>query len=331
MMKTKNRSSGLWGAIGVVLSLVALGLLLPRPLLARYGPEEPPPEPERRFFEETGFWVSGEFLAYFDTHGGLEIFGYPISAPYNDRGILVQYFQKARLEWHPLNKKPYQVQLGLLGDELGFQSAPDSSRVLSVGRAYFAETGHSVNPQFLKYFRSHGGIDLFGYPITGMLAEDQKVVQYFQRLKLIYDPSTGRVTVDNLGDMYVNAHRGRLPPDVLTPPSARFGGAAPQKLRTMVGVGHAVVGMGESQDVAVVIFDDRSGEPLRDAQVKITFRDELGQPLPDLARIAPTDSRGRAWFSVPLEGIRSGTWVVLDVEATYGPTVDTEKQLFLIW
>ncbi len=329
-MKSKNRLSGLGGILGVILSLVVLGLILPRPLLARYSLEDTP-EPERRFFEETGFWVSGDFLEYFDAHGGLEIFGYPISAPYNEHGILVQYFQKARIEWHPLNEEPYQVQLGLLGDELGFQSAPDPSRALSVGRAYFEQTGHSVTPVFLKYFRSHGGVDLFGYPITGMQVEDQKVVQYFQRLKLIWDPGTGRVTVDNLGDMYVNAHRGRLPPDVLTPPSARYGGAAPQKLRTMVGLGHAVVGMGESQDVAVVILDDRNGDPISEAQVKVTFRSESGQPLPDLARIAPTDSRGRVRFSVPLEGVRSGTWVVLSVEATYGPTADTEKQLFLIW
>jgi hypothetical protein len=30
----------------------------------------------------------------------------------------VQYFERARLEWHPTNVDPYKVQMGLLGREL---------------------------------------------------------------------------------------------------------------------------------------------------------------------------------------------------------------------
>ena len=55
--------------------------------------------PTSRYFSETGFRLSGRFLAYFEEHGGLEIFGYPISRPFiSQDGILVQYFQKARME-----------------------------------------------------------------------------------------------------------------------------------------------------------------------------------------------------------------------------------------
>jgi hypothetical protein len=37
-----------------------------------------------RYFNETGHSVEGEFLTFFDTYGGLEIFGYPISEPFLD-------------------------------------------------------------------------------------------------------------------------------------------------------------------------------------------------------------------------------------------------------
>ena len=33
-----------------------------------------------RFFPETGFTVPARFVAYWDAHGGLPIFGYPITA-----------------------------------------------------------------------------------------------------------------------------------------------------------------------------------------------------------------------------------------------------------
>ncbi|MGA7670872.1 MAG: hypothetical protein WBW04_10660, partial [Nitrolancea sp.] len=32
-----------------------------------------------RYFSETGFWVSDPFLSFWNEHGGLGTFGYPIS------------------------------------------------------------------------------------------------------------------------------------------------------------------------------------------------------------------------------------------------------------
>lgn len=52
-------------------------------------------------------------------------------------------------------------------------------------KVYFSETGHIITYMFLRYFDAHSGVDLFGYPISEMLLENQKVGQYFQRLKLI--------------------------------------------------------------------------------------------------------------------------------------------------
>ena len=62
--------------------------------------------------------VSFAFLDYFNSHGGVDIFGYPISGEMMEKGINVQYFQRARMEWHPENAAQYRVQLGLVGVEV---------------------------------------------------------------------------------------------------------------------------------------------------------------------------------------------------------------------
>jgi hypothetical protein len=63
------------------------------------------------------------FLSYWRKYGGLGIFGYPISEPFNEisetdgKTYLVQYFQRNRFEFHPENQPPYDVLLGLLGKD----------------------------------------------------------------------------------------------------------------------------------------------------------------------------------------------------------------------
>jgi hypothetical protein len=80
--------------------------------------------PELRYFPETGHAVGGAFLRFYDGNGGLDAFGYPISEEFDEvlpdgRAYRVQYFERARMEFHPeLAGTPYEVQLGLLGTAL---------------------------------------------------------------------------------------------------------------------------------------------------------------------------------------------------------------------
>ncbi len=82
--------------------------------------------PDLRYFPETGFGVGGLFLQYWEENGGLQSFGYPISAEFDEvqpdgRAFRVQYFERARFELHPeAAGTPYVVQLGLLGSALYF-------------------------------------------------------------------------------------------------------------------------------------------------------------------------------------------------------------------
>lgn len=65
----------------------------------------------------------GPFLTFWRNYGGLSVFGYPLSEPFQelnpDTGKVywVQYFERNRFEYHPEEKPEFQVLLGLLGKQ----------------------------------------------------------------------------------------------------------------------------------------------------------------------------------------------------------------------
>jgi hypothetical protein len=70
-------------------------------------------------FPDSGlpFSVCYAFLDFFEEHGGVSQFGYPISNFENRDDLIVQYFQKARFEWHPELPSGNRVILSNLGSE----------------------------------------------------------------------------------------------------------------------------------------------------------------------------------------------------------------------
>jgi len=156
-----------------------------------------------RSFPETGYQVGGVFLAFFDSHGGLDIFGYPRTTETSQDGHMVQYFQRARLEWWPENPAPYQVQLGLLGQELGKGEPRVDAAAAGADGRYFPETGHTLRGAFRDFWEQRGGLDIFGYPISEEHQEGGLTVQYFQRARMEWhpdNPANYRVQLGLLGD-----------------------------------------------------------------------------------------------------------------------------------
>src|SRR5699024_6069792 len=100
-------------------------------------------------------------------NGGLAQFGYPISNLVQETDAATgekytsQYFERARFELHPATGN--QVILGRLGAMI---QAPEPPVAAQEGARYFPETGHNVSGPFLDYWNSHGGLALFGYPLT---------------------------------------------------------------------------------------------------------------------------------------------------------------------
>ena len=75
------------------------------------------------YFPETGHNVDARFLSYWQFNGGLEQFGFPLTEPFEQQledgnTYTVQYFERARFEWHPENAAPYDVLLGQFGRQI---------------------------------------------------------------------------------------------------------------------------------------------------------------------------------------------------------------------
>jgi len=77
------------------------------------------------FYAATGHTLGGVFKTYWEQHGGLAQFGYPITEEYQEVSLTdgktytTQYFERARFEQHPENKgTQYEVLQGLLGREM---------------------------------------------------------------------------------------------------------------------------------------------------------------------------------------------------------------------
>ncbi|MBN1875142.1 MAG: Ig-like domain-containing protein [Anaerolineae bacterium] len=295
---------------------------------------------EEKFFEETGHKVEGEFLKYFQNQGGLEIFGYPITEAFIDQGLVVQYFQKARLEWHPDNPDPYKVQLGLLADELRYRRPPVAEPLpRSRRRVYFAETGHSVAYAFLDYFIAHGEVDTFGYPVTEMFFEDGKIVQYFQRLKMEWHPDdqTATVRIGNIGELYVSIYRDRMPPEALRPLDAKPYTGEPTaipsitEIRAVVSLKYSVMSKRSDQTVSVLVTDNNS-TPVSDAQVTIHFETPGGEILEGSSMTLLTDTRGFVRAEIPVNGGQTGSQVIVRANVTYATQLATTAQnVFLLW
>ncbi|HEX8597100.1 MAG TPA: hypothetical protein VF952_01125 [Chloroflexia bacterium] len=168
-------------------------------------PVPDPKEPGVLWFAPTGHTLRGSFLDYWNKHGGLPQFGYPITEEFTEpigvagAPIMVQYFERARFEHHPENAgTPHEVLLGALGREFHPQDPPAralaSTDVFPPTRVYFTETGHNLGGVFLKYWNAHGGLAVHGYPISEEFEEksptDNKTykVQYFERSRFELHP-----------------------------------------------------------------------------------------------------------------------------------------------
>jgi hypothetical protein len=160
----------------------------------------PNPGPEA-CFPETGRCIRGAFLQYWQAHGGLAINGYPLSDEFievleDGKAYQVQYFERVRMEYHPENPVPWDIELGQFGrrilqERTGQTAAPPAQP--EAGDAFFQVTGHNVAPDFFQYWQANGGLAQFGYPLTEEFQEQLEdgkpyTVQYFERARFERHP-----------------------------------------------------------------------------------------------------------------------------------------------
>jgi hypothetical protein len=88
---------------------------------------------------------------------------------------------------------------------LALLAAPSAVSAEAGGR-YYAETGHTLAPEFVDYFDEHGGLEILGYPITEAFVEPGSgwLIQYTENARLELSPATsgsaGSVRLSALGE-----------------------------------------------------------------------------------------------------------------------------------
>lgn len=76
-----------------------------------------------KYYKETGQSIQGGFYEYWQNNGGERIFGLPLSpevqlqSPTDGKVYTMQYFQRARMEYHPKLPSGHQVIVGAIGSE----------------------------------------------------------------------------------------------------------------------------------------------------------------------------------------------------------------------
>ncbi len=279
----------------------------------------------------TRFVVQGEFLAFFDSHGGIEVFGYPLTIEFEEEGRRVQYFHRGRMELHAENSPEQQVMLGPLGALLVAPEPPLAEPPSRPDQQFFPETGHSVMAAFLRYFEARGGADFFGYPITEMMVENGRIVQYFERARLEWHPDNPpglRVQLGRLGEIYLDRF---LPSSEERDPesgsSQRILPPPVTALQVAPSVSHSYAGQNQPQALYVFVYD-QVGVPLAGAQVQAVIH------LPDGDReiaMNATNELGLSWQVFEVGPVPVGEKVVVDVVVRYGRVEGRTQVSFLIW
>jgi L,D-transpeptidase-like protein len=165
------------------------------------------------YVSETGHTVTGLFLDYWRATGASQVFGNPLSEPFEtDDGLSSQVFERGVLQIRPdlfWSVDPYVRLLPaartLLANDAGAilpngrraggggnrQAAiwgpldPKSVDPLDDSRLYVKETGHAISGDFLRWYRAHEGDFYLGNPLSEPFPEGNDLVQWFECGKLV--------------------------------------------------------------------------------------------------------------------------------------------------
>jgi hypothetical protein len=170
------------------------------------------------------------FLRFYETSGDLTRWGLPTSEAFEERpGVLVQYFQRGKLEWDASSGGQRAVQLAMAWDLIGggAEGAPNLGAepgILNPNPGdQLGPWGHKVsntsvegrNVGFKEFFIAYGGVESFGLPRTDARHDSHPhavvqqpggdtsfIRQYFQAAVLEFhpnDPESVKVTL--IGDV----------------------------------------------------------------------------------------------------------------------------------
>lgn len=249
----------------VVLSVLCLLLTMRTPAFAQSTGSE--------YFKETGHNVSGDFLTYYrSVSNASQLFGYPITEAFTKNGMMVQYFQRARFEYHPSQPAGQRVKLTPIGKEMYVPGGERLEIFNPFACRYFTQTGFSVCYAFLDFFKANGGVERFGNPISTFEYHNNLIVQYFENARFEWKPwlpDGQRVSVAELGRPYFDKQGEDV--NLLRPanPGDSSGNLVQLQVRAFV---WKAVTLASDQQLVYIIVQDQTLQPVSGAQGTATVR-----------------------------------------------------------
>lgn len=259
-----------------------------------------------RYFSETGHAVREPFLTFFDTHGGIGTFGFPLTEAYTDRdGTLAQTFQRARLQLTVRG-----VELAAIGTALRLGDAAGV---------------YPVDHLLAGFYDEYGGEGFFGRPLAASHVENGLLVQDFERARLVLG-ADGNVHLANLGSAYLIAFP---PPDESGRAAIRLYGTPtpPPALKVNVSVARPTVEQGGQQTIYLYV-EDEQGNPVEGAQALALLRYDGSLAEVELA---PTDARGFASAAFIVPPATAGTQVIVEAHVLLGELFLTVETTYFQW
>jgi len=287
-------------------------------------------EQDPKYFSETGHNVKGDFLTFYNSNSNaIFLYGYPITEEFvNKDGKTVQYFQRARFEYNPNLPEGQRVFLTQLGRETYV-----STGLLNVSNTFacrtYTETGYPVCFTFLEFLDQYGSVQQFGYPISGFEYHENKIVQYFEKARLEWQPwkvEGQRVVVSDLGRIYFDKI-GEEPALLLPVPALDNTNNNIISLQVRAFAWKAVTLAADSQLIFVIVQDQKL-QPVANASCKTNVH------WPD-GRVEPvnltTNTNGVGMVPLSFTNQPYGSLIYVDVVCNFSNLSATTTTSFRIW
>lgn len=281
------------------------------------------------FFPETGHSVKGDFLRFYRGVPDPQlVFGYPITEQITSKdGRTVQYFQRARFEWHAELPEDQRVQLSLLG-QATYQPA-DQLNLNNMAGCDLFPTGYSVCFSFLDFYKDSGGAAQFGNPISPFEFHKNLIVQYFEKARFEWRadrPEGQRVVLTDLGRLYFD-QLGESPALLrpVSPLDATINPILSIRIRAFVGKS---VTRPSGQQTVFVIVQSQTGQAVTNATGKTTIHWPGGRTED---YFFTTDGAGLGSVTFNFSDQKQGELVPIEVFVAYQGMGGKTKTSFRIW
>jgi len=308
--------------IGITLVL-ALSVVLSSPVKAQ--------STDVLYFEETGHSITGVILEYYQSvEDAMLLFGFPITEEFTDEndGQRTQYFQHMRLDITSGKDGP-SVKIAPLGKLLYDENAAATPlNTMNTACRTSAATGKQVCYDFLRFYEAHNGAKYLGDPISNLIEQNGRIVQYFENARLEWRPELPagqKIGVSNLGQIYYNQRVGS---NGLETTGRNIILSAIPEVKANTFVSKALIPANSSQQVFVVVRD-KNLKPVQGAMITINIHKpgELG----DAYRAPATDENGISVFEFNVGDFPVKQVVNVDVKVDYSGTSTLSESWFRIW